>query len=474
MGHLGGWVEGAAMSAINAVVGVCSPPEQREPGTSSSWRTGSATLLEADVRHFHHWRISADGRRRKAGLSSTMRVGNWRPTRPLPPRWRYLGKTSSQALRPGHRVEAGRLHGRRTQREALLSTPGTLTADSGGPSAVIAGTEGIALLPEHRGRIREGAPSRSRLFFVGNHDLDRARPPSPHRHTVESDFVRPWRGQVNMAEHRGARPGGRQRPGAGRSTTATASRTASGLGTRRARSVLRFPPSPGGVPGARSSSQEAAASCTGPSPDLTTDRRDRPDDGRSSTSRSATVSAIDGGNGSSCPHPGLPTRRGTAPGTSRSASWCTTMRTMRRSGHCSPMAARGRTSCTPRLATPQDPSGLWWTKFQPVPYPLSGAAGPVVDFAPTLPYDSRHLDPDAARLSTVVFAQIGANGDAEEADEDEVPRHREGWGIRPKRCTCPRRRTPFRAREDLIRRCPASIGERARVEAARRAAACLR
>ena len=66
-----------------------------------------------------------------------------------------------------------------------------------------------------------------------------------------------------------------------------------------------------------------------------------------------------------------------------------------------------------------DPSGLRWTTFQPVPYPLSGAAGPIVDFAPTLPHDSR-MDPDLPGLSTVVYAQIGATLDTDQPDEDEV------------------------------------------------------
>ena len=62
VGHLGGWVEGAAMSAINAVVGVCSRMEKRvEPLVR--WRTGSPRCSRTTSGSSTAGRTSADDRR---------------------------------------------------------------------------------------------------------------------------------------------------------------------------------------------------------------------------------------------------------------------------------------------------------------------------------------------------------------------------------------------------------------------------
>ena len=94
VGHLGGWVEGAAMSAINAVVGLCSQIEQQRPGfvtLADRFRP----LLEDDVRLFHHWEDIGGRVPSTAGLSSMVRLGNRRGDAALPPEWRYLGRMSA-------------------------------------------------------------------------------------------------------------------------------------------------------------------------------------------------------------------------------------------------------------------------------------------------------------------------------------------------------------------------------------------
>jgi hypothetical protein len=57
-----------------------------------------------------------------------------------------------------------------------------------------------------------------------------------------------------------------------------------------------------------------------------------------------------------------------------------------------------------------NPTGAAWTKFRPVPYPFSGLAGTIADFAPCLT-----RDPEVPPLSTIAYAQLRGDGVAEVA-----------------------------------------------------------
>ena len=94
VGHLGGWVEGAAMSAINAVVGVCSRIEVLSP-SSIALVDRFRPLLEDEVRLFHRWEDIGGQASSKAGLNSIVRLGNRKGDAAIPPSYRYQRLTWS-------------------------------------------------------------------------------------------------------------------------------------------------------------------------------------------------------------------------------------------------------------------------------------------------------------------------------------------------------------------------------------------
>ena len=117
VGHLGGWVEGAAMSAINAVVGVCSRLEHngiRRSQVGGSVRRAARGRRQPLPPLGEHQRTSAaqvwpehDGAAGQLG------------ERPGPAAQVALsGEDHGSGLRDGHRVEAGRLHRRHDRRRA--------------------------------------------------------------------------------------------------------------------------------------------------------------------------------------------------------------------------------------------------------------------------------------------------------------------------------------------------------------------
>ena len=155
VGHLGGWVEGAAMSAINAVVGVCSRLEVQVPGTLTLGNRFAA-LLESDVNLFHHW-ASINGRApRKSGLSSMVRLGNWEDDPALPPRWRFLGKATGRAFTKVTVSKPGDLAVVVIGRPAVVQHQGSWQPM--GRPASCPRHRRLHEPPEHLGRQREGEP----------------------------------------------------------------------------------------------------------------------------------------------------------------------------------------------------------------------------------------------------------------------------------------------------------------------------
>ena len=406
VGHLGGWVEGAAMSAINAVVGVCSRLEQQVPGTLTL-EDRFAALLGSDVNLFHHW-ASINGRApRKSGLSSMARLGNWEDDPALPPRWRFVGKAARDAFT-----------------QVTVSKPGDLavvllgdqllfnTRDPGSPWGNlrrVPGTGTFTNVQSISAATEKGNPEAQLMIVDGDGRLWHGT----YRAGVWSEFLRPW---ANMTFKKAALDleGGNAQV----VVIDHSDRLAHGIrSVTREWSNFNYIASPGGGP-LPWLARDAAVSCTSLSQDLTTVA------GIYTVTGSVYVGIRDGNaDGAWRPWVLLPSPR---PADAEEPLRAVKVRTVvlddANNAQVWALFTDGSTAPARLYSSARDTSdrgGLTWTRFQPVPYPLSGAAGPVVDFAPTLPHDGL-LDPDLPGLSTVVYAQIGSNLDDDQPDEDEV------------------------------------------------------
>jgi len=391
VGHLGGWVEGAAMSAINAVVGVCSRMGERfDHYVVVADRF--AALLENDVRLFHRWEDISGRSPSKAGLSSMVRLGNWSGDPALPARCRYRGITTGQAFTKITVSKSGDFAVVVIDDQLWFKPPGASWADL----YRIPGTAGFTNVQSISVATEKQNPEAQLLVVNGDGKLWHAT----FQAGVWSEFRRPW---ANLTLKQAAL----DLEGGNAQVLVIDHSDRLGHGIRSVTREWSLLPqwllSPSGDPWLFFV-RDAAVSCTGLDQDLT------------------TVAAIDRATGTVF----VAIRDGHVPGW---RPW-TELSSPRPPDAEEPLRAvkvravvlddennaqvwaqfSDGTTTPARLYSSardtSDPSDQTWTTFQPVPYPLSGAAGPIVDFAPTLPHGV--LDPDLPHLSTVVYAQIGA------------------------------------------------------------------
>jgi hypothetical protein len=97
VGHLGGWVEGAAMSAINAVVGVCSMVAHS--GASLEFRDASVQfLLDPASNLFHQYKFLGGHEPEVTGLLEMHRLGSCSGDPRCPPSsWVFNGEVPTAA-----------------------------------------------------------------------------------------------------------------------------------------------------------------------------------------------------------------------------------------------------------------------------------------------------------------------------------------------------------------------------------------
>ena len=94
VGNLGGWIEGAATSSINAVVAVCGEIAVKE--NSLTLRDAVKGLLNPSNRRFHKYLCIQGEEPQPAGLLEMHRLGQWGGNEATPPTWSF-GGTVSQA-----------------------------------------------------------------------------------------------------------------------------------------------------------------------------------------------------------------------------------------------------------------------------------------------------------------------------------------------------------------------------------------
>ena len=325
-------------------------------------------LLEDDVRLFHHWKDISGQAPSKAGLSSMVRLGNRHDDRGPPAQVALPGEDLGRAFDAGHRVEAGRLHGRRTSTTSWCFN----TRSSDGQWGGTAGDRrpaGIARPSRaSRSQPRRGRPQ-AQLMWSSTTTTSWRTPPT----TTAGGAASAGRGGPSEGQAGGARRGGRPRPGGGGRRQRPLSRTASGSPTGAGASSST-PPSPGGA-GARSSSGTRPSPAPAASVDLTTVAAIDKQTG------SVYVSIRDGqriewGPWVRAALTQASGRRGTAPGRqgprrgARRCEQCAGLGTVHR------RQRRGRTSCTPRFATPPGTRRVWRGRSSS-PSPTRSAGRPV-------------------------------------------------------------------------------------------------
>ena len=415
VGHLGGWVEGAAISAINAVVGVCARMQQKYPDVLTM-RPEFPVLLEDDVNLFHRWVGITGGAQRTAGLNSLVRLGNWANDPALPPKWRYDRKTSNQTYEKITLSKPGDFYVAVRADELVFNTR---DADGAwGSRRRVPGTGDFASFQSIAVAGEQGS-TQVQLMFVDSegliwHGICDQTPGG----AVWSPFARPW-GQMKAQSVALDVEGGNAQV----VVKDHSNRLAHGIRLAdRSWTVLQFPRSPYPDPLVFYVT-DAAASCTSHARNLTTVAAVDQMKG------SVYASIRDGRDGGWSAWVELPSPR---PPQAEEPFRAVKVRVVVQDDTNNAqiwalfLGDEDEPACLYSSARDtSDPTGSTWTKFEPAPYPLNGVPGRVVDFAPTLPHDSI-LDPDLPGLSTVIYAQISPTSEDPDVDESDVDEPDEG------------------------------------------------
>jgi hypothetical protein len=396
VGHLGGWIEGAAMSAVNAATAVCARIAATEPGMLTV-RGQFAQLLKGGIVRFHQYQTMDGSVPRRSGTNAMMRVGNWDNDPALPATWQDLGVTDPRdyshlsvsangdfmvGVEPQNSLVYFNLTGpdgqwrvpqRLEQLGGVTSTSLSVATEKGATQPAAAQ---LMVVDQGRG-VWHGMWTEKDGWTAFR------QPDWGAGITAVALDVEAGNAQVGMLD--------------GQSNLAHAVRLTNGTW-----SGLVYPPGLRG-PGSRFGATGVAVGCTPLTLDLT------------------TVAAIDNVNGwvYVCIRDGrrltwtnwtlLPSPKDSS-GRIRSAL---RVRVLVLGGANDAQVLAlfddGRLYSSVRNLK-ANPTGAAWTKFRPVPYPFSGLAGTIADFAPCLT-----RDPEVPPLSTIAYAQLRGDGVAEVA-----------------------------------------------------------